>query len=332
MGRILADKEIRGLVGSVLLNADPAKLNPNGIELRLGAHVLFHSTGEEKELGNGLFLKVSPGETVSIASLEQIDFTKAAVDAHFPNCMLMGFITPTTTMMREGISQVATKVDAGFRGTLNWGLRNGSTRDLVLQYGEPIFKLTIFLLEANEVPEQAYGARDTDHYQSAEGIVRSARRLPADIPKNKTVSSSFEKLDPKKQLREAGYPFDHIGTELTTLHGKFELVSNDVLLLKDQFEKKTNELSSKIDTETRTLSERVEDSRKNILEKVEDLFDRKFLRVAGVIIGAIPIMYGGVTFLQGTGLGGRVTGFIATALGVLILALTIVLSRKTHSA
>lgn len=121
MAKILADREIRNLVGSVLINAEADGINPNGIELRLGKQVLFHSTGEENELGPGLFLKVSPGETVSISSIEQIDFSTPTVQAVFPGCMLMGLITPTTTMMREGISQVATKIDAGFRGTLNWG-------------------------------------------------------------------------------------------------------------------------------------------------------------------------------------------------------------------
>ena len=37
--------------------------------------------------------------------------------------MLMALITPTTTMMREGAMNVTTKVDAGFVGQLNWGLR-----------------------------------------------------------------------------------------------------------------------------------------------------------------------------------------------------------------
>lgn len=328
MATILADREIGKLVGSVLIGADKSRINPNGIELRLGKHVQFHSTGEEKELRPGLFLKVSPGETVSISSIEQIDFTAPVVQAILPNAMLMGFITPTTTMMREGISQVTTKIDAGFRGVLNWGLRNGSTKDLILQYGEPIFKLTLFVLENDEVPETPYGERTADYYQNTEGIKRSARRLPADIPKGKIVSSSFDQLDPKKQLREAGYPFDHIGTELTALQGKFEVVSKDVLLLKDQFERTTNELSGKIEAETRTLSEKVEESRKSILERVEALFDRKFLRVGGIVFGAVPIMYGGVTYLQGTGLGGNVVSFIAMVAGAIIVVLTYTLSRR----
>jgi deoxycytidine triphosphate deaminase len=145
MAKILPDKDIRRLMGTALENASPDRLNPNGIELRLGRAVLFHSTGEEAELEEGMFLKVSPGESVVISSLESIDFTTDTVHRVLPGRMLMGLITPTTTMMREGISQVATKIDAGFRGTLNWGLRNGSVKDLVIQFGEPIFKLTVLL-------------------------------------------------------------------------------------------------------------------------------------------------------------------------------------------
>lgn len=145
MARILADKDIRKLLGTVILNADEQRINPNGIEIRLGKHVLFHSTDEEKELGPEMFLKVVPGETVTISSYERFDFTGETISRIFPGCNLMAFITPTTTMMREGIMQSSTKVDPGWAGTLNWGLRNSSIRDFILGYGEPIFKLTFFL-------------------------------------------------------------------------------------------------------------------------------------------------------------------------------------------
>ena len=230
MAKILADHEIKKLFNTVLIGAEEKYLNPNGIELRLGKNVRYYSTGEEKELKDGFFLKVNPGETVLISSYEKIDFHQETINKIFPNSMLMGLITPTTTMMREGIVQASTKIDAGFRGVLNWGLRNNSTNDLIIQQGEPIFKLTIFLLKKTEMPEIPYGERDRDSYQDTTGIIRSVRNIPADIPKDKLVSSSFDKLDPKKQLREAGYPFDHIGTELTSLHGKFEVVSKDVML------------------------------------------------------------------------------------------------------
>ena len=264
MAKILADRDIKRLVGRVLVDADEKLLNPNGIELRLGKHVRFHSTGEEKELATGMFLQVNPGETVIISSIETIDFTAESVQAILPNTMIMGLITPTTTMMREGISQVATKIDAGFKGILNWGLRNGSIQKLTLQYGEPIFKLTLFALDPDESPDTAYGARDKDSYQNTDGIARSSRRIPADISKSKIVSSSFDRLDPKKQLKEAGYPFDHIGTELILLHGKFETVSADVRVMKDEFAQKTSELSGKIEKETSTLATKIDDTKHSL--------------------------------------------------------------------
>lgn len=119
MATILPDRDINRLLGSVIQDADPELINPNGIELRLGRHVLFHSTDEERELASGQFLKVNPGESISISSIEHINFRSPKIQELFPDCTLMAFITPTTTMMREGISQASTKIDAGFRGMLN---------------------------------------------------------------------------------------------------------------------------------------------------------------------------------------------------------------------
>jgi deoxycytidine triphosphate deaminase len=328
MAKILADRDIKRLVGRVLVDADEKLLNPNGIELRLGRHVRFHSTGEEKELTAGMFLQVNPGETVIISSIETIDFTAETVQAILPNSMIMGLITPTTTMMREGISQVATKIDAGFKGVLNWGLRNGSIQRLTLQYGEPIFKLTLFALDRDESPDTAYGDRDKDSYQNTDGIARSTRRIPADLPKSKIVSSSFDRLDPKKQLTEAGYPFDHIGTELISLHGKFETVFADVRVMKDEFAQKTSELSGKIEKETSTLSTKIDDTKHSLLESADVLFDRKFFRTTGIIIGAIPILYGAVAFLQKTSLGGGLIAGIACGVGLLIWVISFLITRK----
>lgn len=328
MARILADKDIKRIIGCVLIDADEKLLNPNGIELRLGKHVRFHSTGEEKELAPGMFLQVSPGETVVISSLETIDFSAETVRSIMPNVMLMGFITPTTTMMREGISQVATKIDAGFKGILNWGLRNGSIQKLALQFGEPIFKLTIFALDRDESPELEYGERDKDSYQNTQGIARSSRRIPADIPKSKIVSSNFDRVDPKKQLKEAGYPFDHIGTELMALHGKFEVISADVRVVKEDFAQKTSELSSKIEKETSTLSTKIDDTKNNLLESADILFDRKFYRTTGIIVGAIPVLYGVVSFLQKTSWGSETIAIIAFAVGIVIWLVSYFMTKK----
>ncbi len=317
MAKILADRDIRRLLGTVIINADENRINPNGIEIRLGKHVLFQSTDEEKELGPGVFLKVLPGETVTISSYEDFVFTRDAIHAVFPGCDLMALITPTTTMMREGIMQSATKVDSGWSGTLNWGLRNSSVKDFILGYGEPIFKLTIFLLEEGEIPDIPYGERENDRYQNTQGIARSTRKIPANIPKKQLVSSSVERLDPAKQLREAGYPFSHISTELTDLHGKFEVVSKDVLLLKET-----------IADEAQKLSKKVDDSHTAALEKVENLFNRKFLNVAGAILGCFSIGFGAVTFLQGHGVTGTALGWVELIAGFGTLLVVHLLARR----
>src|SRR5207244_2474971 len=56
--KILPDKELKKLLGSVILDGNSELIGPNSIELRLGKHVKFHSTGEERDLNAGSFLKV----------------------------------------------------------------------------------------------------------------------------------------------------------------------------------------------------------------------------------------------------------------------------------
>jgi deoxycytidine triphosphate deaminase len=307
MAKILADSDIKKLLGTVILNGDEKRINPNGIEIRLGKNVLFQSTDEEKELGPGTYLKVLPGESVTISSYEDFSFTRETVQKVFPGCDLMVLVTPTTTMMREGIVHAATKIDSGWHGTLNWGLRNSSIKDFILGYGEPIFKLTFFLLQEGEIPQIPYGQRDNDQYQDSKGIVRSTRKIPANIPQKNIIGSSVDRLDPVKQLREAGHPFNYIGTELTALHGQFELVSTDVRLLKDT-----------IGSETEKLSGKIESSQKTVLEKVEGLFDRKFMGAIGRIIAAGSVMYGAAGFLQSQGLNKNAVSGVAVFVGVFL--------------
>lgn len=328
MAEILPDNQLRSILGKVIVNGDETLINPNGIELRVGKTVFFHSTDEEYQFEEGTFLKVKPGETILFTSFETIDFTDETVAKLFPGECLMALITPTTTMMREGIAQVTTKIDPGFRGVLNWSLRNEASKDIVLKYKEPIFKLTIFKLSANEKPDVLYGQRENDSYQNTDGINYSKRTLPASIPKNKIIESSFGKLDPKKQLKEAGYPFNYIGTELTELQGKFEVVSKDVLLVKEEFQKKTQDLSDKIFAESESLKLKIDNSETHILDKSKVLFSEQFLRIVGVLVAAISIMYGGAVFLQQSAVSQSVIAFLAVVSGIAVLFIVFILSRK----
>jgi deoxycytidine triphosphate deaminase len=307
MARILSDREIKTLLGTVIQGSNETLLNPNGLELRLGRKVRFISTGEEKEIQDGCFVKVAPGETAIIASLERIDLSKATIQKHFPRCMLTAFVTPTTTMMREGIMQAATKIDAGYQGNLNWGFRNNSFKDFKMQQGEPIFKLTFFLLQGDEVPEVAYGEKADDKYQNTDGIMSSTRRLPVDIPEEKVVSASFDKLDPKKQLREAGHPFTYIGSELIQLQGKFELVSSDV-----------RALTGKIESETKSLVGKIDETKGALLDKVDSVFQTKFLWAVTLFAGVVTFLFGVLGFIQKTSLTSGAIHLLAVIIGVMI--------------
>jgi deoxycytidine triphosphate deaminase len=280
MGRKLSDKEISKLLTDVIRDGTEALLNPNGIELRLGNRVRFLSTSEEKEVPPEHCIKVRPGEMVMVNSLEILDFSKETVQRHFPGCMLMAWITPTTTMVREGILNAATKVDAGFCGQLNWGFRNSSLKDLVLENGESIFKLTLELLEGAEIPERVYGSREKDKYQNTSGVLKSRRKVFADIPKDRIISSDVEKIDPKKQLSEAGYPFNYISTELIQLDGKFEMVSSNV-----------SSLSKKIEDETASVVNKIEESKKWTVEHIDSIFIKKFFGVTGQLFGGLLMFY-----------------------------------------
>jgi hypothetical protein len=164
-----------------------------------------------------------------------------------------------------------------------------------------------------------YGQRGNDRYQNTQGIARSNRQIPANIPKRSLIGSSVGKLDPAKQLREAGYPFDHISTELLTLHGKFEVVSSDVALLKDT-----------ISTEASKLSQKVDETQRTALKEVENLFDRKFISIAGAIIGCIAVMFGAITFLQGHGVTGAALGWASLIGGFGILLVVYLLAKRKN--
>lgn len=327
MAKILPDNEVKKLVGSVIVDAEAKLINPNGIELRLGNQVLFHSTSEMKDLKPETFLKVMPGESITIASLEKIDFRRETVEKLYPESSLMALITPTTTMMREGITQAATKVDAGFYGNLNWGLRNSSIKPFILRYGEPIFKLTFFILDKEESPSVLYGERDHDYYNATVGIKRSSRMIPADIPIENIISSSMSRLDPKKQLKEAGYPFDHIGTELMELHGKFEIVSADVRMMKDEFHNRVEDLSKKIESISGTITGKIDTIEKSLVDKVELIIQKKIFLIAGLIAGSIPIVWGAFDCLKNSGINSGIISSITVLFGIIVMIITLVLFK-----
>lgn len=318
MAKILPDSKIENLIGTVLLEADPELIRSNSIKLRLGNEIKFLSTDETFDIPEGCFVRIHPGESVIIKSFETIDFTPETVKKHYDEGGLYGLISPTTTMMREGISQVTTIVDAGFKGELNWGLHNGSAKPFTLQHGEPIYKLTIFALEEGEVPEKFYGERASDSYQNQQGITESVRQLPVNIPDNKVITSSFDKIDATKQLKEAGHPFNYIGSELDRLQGRFEIL-----------EERVGGLGSKIGEETQMLATKIEESESSLKSHVDLVFTKKTYKAAGVIVGAIIAMCSIAVFLCDWGVEKQSLAVLALFVGIVIILLAMIINKDS---
>ncbi len=90
-------------------------------------------------------------------------------------------------------------------------------------------------------------------------------------------------------------------------------------------------LKETIADEAKKLSGKVDDSQKTVLERVEILFDRKFLSIAGAIVGCLAVMFGVVTFLQGRGITGTALGAVALVGGLGILLVVYLVARRKES-
>ena len=335
MAKILSDNDIKLLLGKVIRNAEEKLINPNGIELRMGSSVRFLSTDEEMKIEPGCFLKVTPGDTVIITSLEELDFRREVVNEIFPDCSLMGLISPTTTMMREGISQVTTKIDPRFEGILNWGLRNGSHKDLILKYGEEIYKLTLFKLEEGELPGLDYGQRQRDQYHKSMGIAPSTRMIPADIPASRIVASSIEKRDVLDELQEAGYPFSSMAAKLRDLDGKFETVDKELSSLKGDFREKTDRIFGEILRLDNSITERavninssIKNLEKSIREFVQTYFNSNFIKMGGTAIGLGLTCYSILSFFKELKFGNVALGISGLIFAILVFFITFLLTKN----
>jgi deoxycytidine triphosphate deaminase len=314
MAELLADKDIKKLIGICIIGGTEECVKPNSYELRLGSKIRFKLTDEEFALKEGEWLELGTGESIDITSYEKIDFSAAAVQKVFEGSMLFGLINTRTTLMREGVTQVSTKIDAGFTGVLDWELRNNYYKSLPLQFKEKIFNLIIFKLKENEIPELPYGKRPEDFYQNSEGLLPSGRKIPAQISEKLIKRPTRDRVDHKKQLREAGPPVSYIGEELMQLDGKIEVVDKSVRVLKEKFEEQTKSL-------TKSLNEH--------FLKIENIFNKKFIGIYGFFLALVAITLGVIQIFRTTEVT-PLTIYIPLAIGVLIGTITVigVVSKK----
>lgn len=333
MATMLSDRELKKLISKCILHGSDSQLKGNSYELRLGSPVLFQTTLEKLELPIGKYLEIGVGEAVTVASLETIDFRKKTVQEIFPESLLMGFVTPTTTMMREGISDVATIVDAGFRGSLNWLLKNDSSNPNIIKHGESLFKITIFKLDKGEIPEKIYGEREKDFYFEKEGIVKSARQLEAQILEEDKVKSSEEKLDPKKRLQEAGGLWSHVSTELVALDGKIEEVYKNVLDMKKEFSERTINLSDKISTESSSIGDKLKDLEQRLREYMDQSIDKFSHKVKGSFLGWIltaVFAVAAIASIMGDEVSSKVRFGVFVVSAILVILVLVFFTKKKH--
>ncbi len=333
MANVLPDREIKALLGNAIIGGSPDCIRVNSYEVRLGHRARFDSTGEEVEIPDGNFLEIEPGDFVAVESLEKFDLSAETTKSIGKENGIFAWITPTTTMMREGFLFASTKVDAGYKGNLNWGIRNSSIKTVKLQQEEHLFKLTFMELSEGERPDKFYGDDKQDHYQGTSGIKESARLIPVDIPERMVVRRTQRKVDPIKQLTQAGYPYNHIGTELIAIQGQFKIVSEDVALVKNGFDG----LEKKIDGETKSLSDSISGLGDRLEGKVRNAFgeqfglyfDQRMLRVYGSVAAIVSLCLALYKLLIQS-VPSRIQGYVLVGIGLLLWAGTALLTRSPH--
>jgi len=232
MARILADHEIEKLLGTVILDGSANCIKPNTYNVRVGSEVRFLGTNEFfKNLQSGYLIEVKPGEFVEIISKEVFDLRKETVHKIFPGKRLHSIIVASSSLTRRGLSQVSTKMDSGYYGRLSWGAKNEGSSPIRLKYEEPLYHLNFFLLAPDEgmteIPNKDYGEREQDTMQNFMSLRDSPPPEPRVIDKSMLITSSVDKIDSVKQLKDAGPPFSILAEE-------FERIKNEISKLTTQ--------------------------------------------------------------------------------------------------
>jgi deoxycytidine triphosphate deaminase len=299
MSRILKDTEISKLLGSVINPADRESLRPNAYVMRLGAEGEFLNAGKQFELGKKKKgVRIPPGHSVAVTAAETLDFRPETVDGIFPGCGLHGFISPTTDLSREGIVAPSTQVDAGYYGTLNWTLTNSSTVERRFTLHERLFRLTIFLLEKDEVPDKPYAG----DYQDQHGYVRSRRRGPPVGMRDEEWEDPKMDDSPEALLEtliKSGYPWNALGQRLKIIDQQFKSVSDEYSAIQDSIDGITRDLSGVTESQRSATGALKESIRTVIREEAGALQNAWLVRsgaVAAVLVGlAISVLGNQVT-------------------------------------
>ena len=153
----LSDGEIVEAIKNGEINISPFDeydLTPNGYDLHIGGI----------ELDNFMFSWVSdshwvgPLKSFRIVSLETVTC----------NASHVGFLHLKTRYSRRGIQATFGKIDAGFNGTLTFGLFNGNNLDFEIKKGDKIVQIHF---EKLGKPAQQLYAQRSGNYQNQKDTV-----------------------------------------------------------------------------------------------------------------------------------------------------------------
>ena len=325
MAQILNDKEIKKLLGTVIINGDKDSIRPNSYIMRMGGVGAFLDSKKDKKfnIGENQGIKLPAGYAVAVTALETIDFRQETVDKIYPGCSLHGFLTPTTDLSREGLTVPGTQVDAGYKGTLNWTIHNSSSGEACFAYGDRLFRLTILKLDSEEVPEHYYDGA----YQGKEGHVSSKRRgLPTGMRESDLSSpvegdSMEEKLE---HLIDAGYPWDIFGEKLREIDQGYNGLREQVGELKESMQDKYDELKG-LHNELKKTVQNLDNNfdsrvRKIVREELNDIVIHNFMKLLILAGGLMTILTDddASRFIDENG---RVIGIVMFSVGVVALLL-----------
>src|SRR5213594_4827820 len=148
----LSDVEIRAAVrvGEFAVRPKIARLNPGGVDLRIGRGTTLQS--REQRL---------------VASLERVELSKN----------LLGILHIRSSLAREGVFASLALVDPGFRGQLTVSLYNAGESAVNLEKGERFIQLSMLRLGKPAIKKYA------GRYQNSSGVVASRRRRRSHTPK-----------------------------------------------------------------------------------------------------------------------------------------------------
>jgi len=286
MSRILKDTEISKHFGSVIAPADPDSLRPNAYVMRLGAEGEFLNASKQFELGKKKKgIRIPPGHAVAVTAAETLDFRTETVDNVFPGCGLHGFISPTTDLSREGIVAPSTQVDAGYYGTLNWTLTNASTVERRFTFHERLFRLTIFLLEKDEIPAKPYSG----DYQDQHGYVRSRRRgAPTGMREEEWEDPKMEDRPEAllETLIKSGYPWNALGQRLKIIDQQFKSVSDEYSAIQDSIDRITKDMEAVTESQ-RSSTGALKDNIRSVIREEAGTLQNAWLIRSGAVLAVI---------------------------------------------